>query len=279
MEVAPNSASNDSKLVWEKIVSAISRISWPTFSVLLMLGLWDVGVRVFDIRPYLLPSPGAIIQEMIASNSTLWEHSQVTAFETLAGFALSIVVGIPLGIAIAYSPIFEKTLYPLLISSQTIPKTAIAPLFLIWLGFGLLPKIIIAFLIAVFPVIVNTVVGLKSVDSEMILLAKSMGASRFRTFWKIRLPYALPSIMGGLKIATTLAVVGAIVGEFVGANVGLGYLLVYSIGILNTRLLFAALVSASILGIVLFGIVHVAESYLIPWHVSKREEEVATTTM
>jgi len=251
-------------------VQRFDRIIYPLGLVLVLLILWSAAVRVLDIGPYLLPSPAAIFLELVEQRAFLLEHSWATLQETLAGFGLAVMVGLALGLLIFYWPFFRKTIYPLIIASHTIPETAIAPLLLIWLGFGILPKITIAFLVAVFPIIINTVVGMSSIEPDMVRLARSMGASPFRTFWKIRLPQALPTLFAGFKVATTLAIVGAIVGEFVGSSTGLGYVLVRTISMVNTRLMFAAIFCCALMGTGLFAIVQAAENLAIPWHVSKR---------
>ncbi len=248
----------------------LNRIIYPLGSILVLLILWTGAVRIFNIGPYLLPSPKAIFFEFIDKRALLLQHSIATLRETLAGFFLAVTIGITLGLLIFYWPLFKKTIYPLIIASQTIPETAIAPLLLIWLGFGILPKIVIAFLVAVFPVIINTVIGMSSIESDMIRLARSMGANEFRVFWKIRMPYALPTMFAGIKVATTLAIVGAIVGEFVGSDSGLGYLLVRTISMVNTRLMFSAIICSGIMGTLLFSVVQMIESLVIPWHISKR---------
>jgi NitT/TauT family transport system permease protein len=248
----------------------VGSLGYPLLSLLITLIIWIAAVRIFAIRAYLLPPPDRILVELVRNHDVLMRHAFVTLYETLLGFGLAITVGIALAMLIVYSQFFGKTLYPLLVSAQTIPKTAIAPLFLVWLGFGTLPKIVIAFLIAVFPMIINTVVGMSSTDPDMIRLAHSMGASESKIFRKIRLPYALPTIMAGVKVATTLSIIGAIVGEFVGANAGIGYLLMRTLRTFNTSLTFAALFCCIAMGLLLFGMVQVAESLLIPWHVSRR---------
>src|SRR5262249_17578832 len=171
------------------------------------------------------------------------------------GFALSIVVGIPLAIGIFMSPAFSRSVLPLLISSQAMPKVAVAPLLLVWFGFGLLPKVLIAFLIAFFPIVISTAVGLASIEPEEIHLARSMGLGPAGTFLKVRLPSALPSVFGGLKISIPLAVVGAVVGEFVGGDAGLGYLLMVANGNLDTPLLFAGIFALTVQGVVLYFLV------------------------
>jgi NitT/TauT family transport system permease protein len=199
-----------------------------------------------------------------------------TLSATLAGFALSAVVGVPIAMWIAYSRLVESFVYPLLVFSQSIPKVAIAPLFVVWFGFGLIPKVIAAFLLGFFPVIVATVQGFKSVEGDVIDLARSMGANPLKIFLKFRLPHALPSIFSGLKVSITLAVVGAVVGEFVGSNSGLGYVMQKASGTFDLPLMFAALVVLSSLGVVLFLILEMIERWLLPWHASQRNEFHAT---
>jgi NitT/TauT family transport system permease protein len=234
---------------------ALESYVYPTVTFILLLVGWQVVVVVGEVPRYILPSPTDIVEEMIARADILWKHGLVTLGEVVAGFGLSVAVGIPLAVLISYSRVFERTIYPLLVSSQTIPKVAIAPLFIVWFGFGIMPKILITFLIAFFPIVIDTVVGLRSTPQEMFYLVRSMGASPWQTFWKVRLPHALPSIFGGLKVAITLAVVGAIVGEFVGADQGLGYLIQIANGNLDTRLLMGSIVVLALIGIVLFLIV------------------------
>ncbi len=203
----------------------------------------------------------------------LIRHGWVTTKEILLGYLLSIVVGIPLALAIFLWPAFARSVYPLLVASQAVPKTAIAPLFVIWFGFGLVPKVLVAFLIAFFAIVINTVVGLESVQPEKIYLARSMGLSPLATFLKIRLPQALPAIFGGLKVAITLAVVGAVVGEFVGSDSGLGYLLLQATGSLDSPLLFAGFVPLTLIGAGLFLLIELIEWLAIPWHTSQRRAE------
>jgi NitT/TauT family transport system permease protein len=251
---------------------------YPVLAIVGLLVLWQVLVIVLNIAPYLLPKPTDVIATLIQDLPNLMAQSVVTIEEIVAGFALSVIVGIPLAVGIVTWRGFEKTMYPLLVASQTVPKVAIAPLFLVWFGFGQTPKVLIAFLIAFFPIVIDTAVGLRSVPTEMTDLAHSMGASRLALFWKIRFPYALPNIFGGLKVGITLAVIGAIVGEFVGADSGLGYVLVIANGRLDTSLLFAAILVLVLIGIVTFLIVDIAERMAIPWHVSKRKEAVTFGT-
>jgi NitT/TauT family transport system permease protein len=251
-----------------KIKRRRERRSEIIFPVLLSIGLlviWELAVDLFKIPAFLFPAPSDILVACRDNAALLLRESQVTTVEILFGYFLSIVVGIPLALAIFHWPVFAKSIYPLLISSQAMPKVAIAPLFVVWFGFGFVPKVLIAFLIAFFPIIINTVMGLSSIEQEKIFLARSMGLSGFQTFRLIRFPNALPSIFAGLKISITLAVVGAVVGEFVGGDSGLGYQLMVANGAMNTPLLFAGVLALTILGLVLYGIIEIIEYFAMPY--------------
>lgn len=249
----------------------------PFVLIIILLVLWDVVIRVFAIPPYLIPSPEKVVEQLWKEWPRLMKESAVTTWATLGGFALSILFGIPMALMIAYSRTVESFVYPLLVFSQSIPKIAIAPLFVVWFGFGIIPKIIAAFLLGFFPIVVSTVMGFKSVEPDMIDLARSMKASKWQTFMRISLPQALPSIFAGLKVSITLAVVGAVVGEFVGSNSGIGYLLQIANGNFDLPLMFAALVVLSMIGVVLFVLVDVVERLMIPWHASHRSDFAATS--
>jgi NitT/TauT family transport system permease protein len=194
----------------------------------------------------------------------------VTGIEIILGFLLALVVGGALAIIIVYYPPFEATVAPWIVVSQVIPKVALGPLFVIWLGFGLLPKVIIAFLIAFFPILIDTVVGLRSVERDSIFLLRAMGANRWKIFRYLLLPNALPNVFAGMKVAITLATVGAIVGEFVGANEGLGYVILFANGTMDTSLLFSALVVLSVLAFILYAVIGILQSIFVRWHVSQR---------
>jgi NitT/TauT family transport system permease protein len=255
----------------------IAAVVYPTAALVLFFVLWEAGSRLLGIPSYLLPAPSAIVQSMLAHGPLLLKESVLTTWEIVLGFALSIVVGIPLALAIFVWPDFSRTILPLLVSSQAVPKVAVAPLFLVWFGFALLPKVLIAFLIAFFPVVINTAVGLAAIEPEKIHLARSMGLGAWDTFFKIRLPDALPAIFAGLKISITLAVVGAVVGEFVGGDAGLGYLLMVANGSMDTQLLFAGIVCLTILGIVLYLLVELVERLVIPRHIIADERAAGGT--
>ena len=251
----------------------ISGIVYPVVTVVLLVVVWELTVRLLRVPEFLVPAPTRVAAKVLEHMSLLIRNGWVTAKEILLGYLLSIAVGIPLALAIFLSPVFARSVYPLLVSSQAVPKTAIAPLFVIWFGFGLAPKVLVAFLIAFFAIVINTVVGLGSVQAEKIYLARSMGLGPLATFLKIRLPQALPAIFGGLKVAITLAVVGAVVGEFVGADSGLGYLLLVANGNLDSPLLFAGFGALTVIGAGLFLLIEFVEWLAIPWHTSQRHTE------
>ncbi len=255
----------------------LSAVLAPTAVVIGLLLAWELGTRAFGVPVFLLPPPSAIAAAIAKHSWLLAVASWVTFVEIVLGFALSIVVGIPLALMIFLWPPFARAVLPLLISSQAMPKVAVAPLLLVWFGFGLVPKVLIAFLIAFFPVVINTAVGLSAIEPEKIFLARSMGLGAWDTFFKIRLPDALPAIFAGLKISITLAVVGAVVGEFVGGDAGLGYQLMVANGSMDTQLLFAGIVCLTVLGVALYLAVELAERLVIPRHIIANERSAGGT--
>jgi NitT/TauT family transport system permease protein len=246
-------------------------------SFVIVLGLWEWAGRAGWIAEYIVPAPSIIVLHMHEMFRLLLFHTYTTALEIFLGFLLAVVLGIGLAIAMVYVRTVEVVLYPWVIVSQVIPKVAIGPLLLMWLGFGLFPKIVIAFLVAFFPILIGAMIGFRSVEPEPLYLLRTMGSDRWQIFWHVQVPTALPSIFGGMKVAVTLAVVGAIVGEFIGANVGLGYLLMYANGVIDSKLLFAALVMISLLAMVAYWVVTLAERLSIPWHISVRHDPGAPT--
>lgn len=234
--------------------------------IIAILLLWQFGTKLFQVPDFVLPTPLAIAAKLVKEWRLLLDNSVETSEEVLAGFGLSVVVGIPLAIGMVYSRVFDKVASTLMVSLQTIPKVALAPIFVLWFGYGLLPKVLVGFLIAFFPIVIATVVGMRAVEKDMIYLVQSMGANTLQTFIKIRVPKALPSIFGGLKVGIGQAVIGAVVGEFIAAQRGLGYLQLIANVHLDTPLLFAAVVALSILGVLLYNLVSLAERLVIPWH-------------
>ncbi|OLB79739.1 MAG: ABC transporter permease [Actinobacteria bacterium 13_2_20CM_2_71_6] len=251
---------------------------WPPALLLAVVFViwWFVAAREY-VPNYLVPRPAQVFDTMRDQWRMLAHHTWVTLYETLLGFVLAVALGLGTAVLIAYSRSMDKAIYPLVLFAQVVPKVAIAPLLMVWFGNGLKPKVILAVLIAFFPVVISGVAGLRSTDPELLDLSATMGGSRWQTFRKIRFPIALPHLMSGVKVAVTLAVVGAVVGEFVSAGEGLGYELLVANGQLDAPLLFAALILMSVLGIVLFVLVDVAEALLIPWHASRRSGVPLTT--
>lgn len=248
----------------------------PLIFLLILVALWDVAIRVFHVPPYLVPTPLDVIRTLASDWRELLTQAIPTTTATLLGFAASALFGIPVAMLIASSRTVESYVYPLLVFSQSIPKVAIAPLFVVWFGFGLVPKVIAAFLLGFFPVVVSAVQGFKSVEPDMLDLARSMEANRWQTFTMVSLPHAMPAIFAGLKVSVTLAVVGAVVGEFVGANSGIGFVLQRSIGNFELPTMFAALVILALIGVILFSLVELAERLAIPWHASQQTPILGT---
>ncbi|GAB2983796.1 ABC transporter permease [Actinotalea caeni] len=244
---------------------ALVRIVLPIVAFALSLTLWEVLVRGLDIKRYILPAPSVVYERFIQVIPSLWDAALVTASEVLMGFALAAVVSIPLAYLIASVRVIEIAFYPLIVVLQTIPKIAVAPLFIVWFGFGMLPKVLLTFLLCFFPILVDTLTGFKALDQRLLYITKSMGASRLQTFGYVRMPAALPFIFSGLKVAVVLAVTGAIVAEFVGSNAGLGYLLLRASANLDTPLIFSVLVVLSLLGLLFAYAVELAERLVTPW--------------
>jgi NitT/TauT family transport system permease protein len=230
-----------------------------------LIALWQLAVTTLDIREYLLPSPLAVWRTLVGDEIPWGRHIWVTALEIVGAFVLAGIAGVVLGLAIAWSPAMSRTLTPFLVFVNTLPKVAVAPLFLIWMGYGILPNMLIGALIGFFPVVINTAVGLTQIDDDLIDLGRVFNAPKWKVFVKIRVPNAYPYILSALKITATAAVVGAIVGEFVASQRGLGYVIITSQSSMNTPVAFAALVWISILGLLLFAAVAGLSRLLAPW--------------
>jgi NitT/TauT family transport system permease protein len=240
--------------------------------VLLALFLmWEAAVRVLAVKPVILPPPSAIWVEFWSDPAWYLRHGWYTLLVTLGGFGIALVVGVFLAVVIVESKILEQTVYALIVGLNSVPKVAVAPLFVIWLGTGVEPKIAIGFLIAVFAIVIETVLGLKSVPPDILDLAKSLRGGRLATLWRVRFPCALPSLFAGMKVAISLALVGAIVGEFVSSQRGLGYVILIAQGTFDTARVFAAIMVLAVMGVVLFWLVASAERFAIPWHSSQKE--------
>jgi NitT/TauT family transport system permease protein len=245
--------------------SRFSGIALPVLGLLAIIGIWWLATIIFSIDSFLVPSPADVVESFLELPGYLLEQSLVTLLETALGFGLSIVVGIPLALLIVGSKILERMFYPLLLAMNAVPKIAIAPIFVVWFGFGLEPKVLLVVLVCVFPVVISTASGMKSTPHELVELLRSLDSSRPQEFFKLRFLYALPQIFVGLKVSISLAVIGAVIAEFVGADEGLGAVIVKSGNNADTSLAFAAMCLLAIMSIALFYGLAYIERKVLPW--------------
>jgi ABC-type nitrate/sulfonate/bicarbonate transport system permease component len=242
-----------------------SRWLAPVGILAALLLVWEAAVRLTATPAWLLPPPSAVAATLVRERDLLFTNARVTLVEVLVGFALALVAGVLLAIALDASPALRRALYPLVIGSQTIPIPAIAPLLLIWFGYGLLPKVLVTALVGFFPIVVNMVDGLGAADRETDQLLRSLGANRWTRFRLLRWPSALPALFSGAKIAVAICVIGAVFGELVGANAGLGYLLTRAIAQFQTERVIAAIVLLSLIATLLFAAIALVERLAMPW--------------
>jgi len=247
-------------------------VAWnllPPLTFVVMVGLWWGAVELFRIPAYLLPGPDAVFARIVADAGLLWTHSKVTLIEILLGFGLTIVIAIPLGLVIALSPLAKQIVYPPIMLMQLVPKIAVAPLFLIWLGFGIESKVLLTVLMTFFPLLLASISGFQILDDRYLYVMRSMGATWWQTFRYLRFPAALPVIFSGIKTSATIAATAAIVAEFVGANKGLGYVLLRGTSTMDIELVFAVLVVLTVVGIAINYIVEFWEWAMTPWQRAK----------
>lgn len=237
----------------------------PILTLITLLFGWQVLWWLTAPPPWLLPSPMSVIEVTLKWIDVLPMHAGITLYETLTGFILAIIFGIPIAVIIVYSTFLQRTVYPILLAFQSVPKVAVAPLLLMWVGHGELPKIIVVFLVCFFPIVVSSASGMQAVPSSLLDLVRSLSANPSMVFLKIRLPNALPYIFVGLKVAITLAVIGAVIGEFVGSNAGLGYLILISTQQFDTALAFSSIILLTTMSIILFYAIELLEKILVPW--------------
>ena len=233
-------------------MSSLADYGVPLTALAGLVGVWELICRTVRIPVWLLPAPSVIARDTWTWADRIPLHLGVTFYETVGGFAVSVLVGVPLAVAIVYSPVVRRILYPILLVVQSVPKVALAPLFLIWIGYGPRSNILIAAVVAFFPMVVNTATGLESVEPDLLQLTDALQADALSVFWRVRLPWALPYIFSGMKVAVSLAVIGAVVGEFVGSDRGLGYLILTASSNMNTA--------------IVFGAVCLAERLACPWY-------------
>lgn len=252
--------------------SVLARVGQALGGVLPALGLalavlivWEAAIRLFKVSTFVLPAPTAIVASLIENRAPLASAAQSTAVEVLFGFVLASIVGVLVALVIVRFERFGRALYPLVVLFQNVPKVALAPIFILWFGYDLAPKILLIVVIAFFPVAIDMLAGLQSVEPSFVALMHSVGASKGKIMMRVRIPHSLPYLMAGLKVAITFSVIGAIVGEFAGANQGLGYMIQFASTQLDTPLIFAALIVVSVLGLAFYYVVEFAERILVPW--------------
>jgi NitT/TauT family transport system permease protein len=261
-------ASRGSRKRWRRSARDVVQ---PTLFFVLLLVVWELAVRVFRIPVYLLPAPSVIWAETTRIAAAVGGHTLATLQTIVIGFLVSIAVSLPLAIVITYSRLFANAVYPVLVLTQSIPKVALAPILVVALGANELPRVVVTFLVAFFPLVISIAAGLMAVPPDLLELGRSYKATRWQELARIRLPYAVPFIFSGLKVAITLSVVGAVVGEFVAANRGLGYLITSSTAFFKTPVAFGAMILLSIMGIVLFQALVIVERVFFPWSATAAE--------
>ena len=242
-------------LVKKQFDSRWSQIGLVGLSLVILIGIWQLIVTVFQVPAVILPSPFSVAISLGQSMGFMWPQLWVTLWETVLGFLIAALLGVLLAVGIAGSKVIEQMVYPLLVVSNAIPKIALAPVFIAWFGLGNTPRVVMAVMLAIFPIVISTVVGLVGIDDGLMLFGRSTRATRWRIFTLIRIPAAVPSIAGGLKVGISLALTGAVVGELVGGNSGLGYTIISAQGNLRTDVAFAAIVVLAVTGVVLFYLI------------------------
>ena len=254
--------------IWDTIIR-----SWMLIAFFIGFFLfWEYAIVWFDVPRYILTPPSMIFEKGMADLNRLLYYTYVTGVESVLGYAVALVLAVPIGLAIAFSSILKRTIYPFLVSIEMVPKIAFAPLFISWLGFGLLPKVIIVFLVCFFPIVLNAILAFSSLSEELSRFSASTGAGVWKTFIKVRLPAALPQCFVGFKYAAINATVGAAIAEFIGSDQGLGFYIQIVTGNMRPDLAFAGIFFLTLLGLALFGAVTLAERLLIPWHISVRRQ-------
>lgn len=245
-------------------------VLWALAAAALVIGVWAGTVVIARPPSYILPSPWVVIEKTWVDRELLASNGLTTMFEIIVGLAISIAIAIPLGIAVVAIAPVRRIVYPIIVAFNAIPKVALAPLFVVWLGYGYLPRILITASIAFFPILISTVGGLMSLEPDFLRLARVLHARESQLFLRMRLPQALPAIFSGIKVATSLAVIGAIIGEFVASDHGWGYLLVQASGTLDTPIMFSVVILLALVATALFGVVALSERLMVSWHASQR---------
>ncbi len=257
------------------LVGVGQEVVLPAGVLIALVAVWEAAVRMFAIPVYLLPAPSVIWVDSVAMAGPILRHSLATLHTVIVGFLVSVAISLPLAVALTSSRLVANAIYPLLVLTQAIPKVALAPILVVLLGADELPRIVVTFLVAFFPLVIAIATGLLAVPAELIELGRSYKASMLQELWRIRIPYAIPFIFSGLKVAIALSVVGAVVGEFVNADKGLGYLIVSSTAFFQVPVAFGALILLSLMGVVLFQLVVVVERVFFPWSAESGQNAIA----
>jgi len=269
-EQAPLPAARKPRAPWLRLALRFLR-AWPVLAFFVgFFWFWEHAIDWFGVPGYILPKPSAIVAKSWPDIPRLLDDAWITGFETILGYAVALVVAVPLGLAIAFSSVLRRTVYPFCVALEMTPKIAFAPLFISWLGFGVLPKVIIVFLVCFFPIVLNAVLAFGSLSEELTGFLRATGAGLWRSFVKVRLPAALPQCFVGFKYAAINATVGATIAEFIGSDRGLGFYIAIQSGNMRPDLAFAGIFLLTLLGLAMFALVTVAERLMIPWHVSLR---------
>jgi NitT/TauT family transport system permease protein len=248
--------------------SRLRRVAWacaPLLTFLALIALWGALVAIFRVPDYLVPAPQAVLPKLVQARQALWQNTLTTLREIVIGFVITVALSIPLGLLIALSMVARRVAYPVLVFIQLVPKIAVAPLFLVWFGFGIQSKVLLTVLLSFFPLLLASIAGFQALDTRLLYLTRSMGASAWQTFWHVRFPSALHVIFAGLKTTATIAATAAIVAEFVGSNAGLGYQLLVATGVLDTPLIFAILLILTVIGIGLNYLIEAVAYFAMPW--------------
>lgn len=259
MSASSFASPSPKRQAWMRLVVAIA-----TFAVMLIV--WELAVRAYKVPQWILPAPSSIVAVTIDWWPDLLRNTWVTLYETLLGFCLAVVIALPIAVMIAYTPVFRTTVYPALLALQSVPKVALAPLIALWLGFGILPKVVVVFLVCFFPIVVSATAGLEATTRSRVDLLRSMQASNWQIFVRLRIPEAMPHIMVGCKVAMTFAVIGAVIAEFVGSEAGLGYVIQTSTAQSRTPLAFSALLILTLISVVLYYAVERIEKVIVRWN-------------
>ena len=254
-----------------RVAAWLRAVLLPLISGLAGLAIWEILVETLKVPSYLVPAPSMVLHEIVDNGFLLLQQLGITAISSAIGFVATVILALGFAAVITASRTIDRMVYPWLVIWAAIPKVVMAPLFLVWFGFGIKSEVFFVVTFTFFPLVVNSVAGLRSADPELLLLARAMGASDVQTLRKIRIPTALPSIFAGIKIAITLAPVGAVIGEFVASNAGIGHLLVVAVGNMETPLAFAGVTVFAIFGVALWYVTEAVERVMLPWHASQRD--------